>query len=90
MGGDVFKASILQVSVEAVSTAQSAEVEVDPAIAVDVTGGDPGAIEADLILRGVRGREGVREENARLGGCDGFEADLGAAGREGHRRGSGG
>ena len=62
----VFKAPAAQVAIEYAPPAQSAKEQITPAIAVDIAGGDTGAVQQNMVGERTRLGERVGEEDAGL------------------------
>src|SRR5882762_1754928 len=65
LGRDVLELPVAEIPVEGVGPIQCTEVEVAPAIPIDVTSGDPRSVEENLVGEVTRLRQGVGEEDAR-------------------------
>jgi hypothetical protein len=83
--GDVLEAPVAQIAVKRVARIETAEVEIAPAIAIDIPGGDAGATEEVAVGDGAFVAEQVGEGDAGGDDGDGRKADLRLEG-QGHRR----
>jgi hypothetical protein len=72
-GGDVFESAVTEVSVEGVIGFEAAEIEIRQAIAIDISGGDAGAIEEVAIEDGAIGGDAIGEGDAEFGRCEALE-----------------
>src|SRR5207302_189208 len=62
--GDVLEFPLAQVAVKDVGVVQPAKIQVHPSVAIDVSRRNAGAIQADLVQRGVRVRQLVCKSDA--------------------------
>ncbi len=65
LSGDVFKFPVAEIAVEHVVSAHAAEIEIAPAIAIHVAGGDAGAVKQDLVCEMAFDREQVGKVDTR-------------------------
>ncbi len=59
-----FKPSAAQISIEGIGATEATEIEIAPAIAIDITGGHAGAIDEDLVEGGLIVGQEVGELNS--------------------------
>ena len=69
--GDILEFPVAEVSVERVRTVQSTEIEIAPAVAVDITGGHARAVQENVVGQRTRFGHDIGEPNA--GGFRGLQ-----------------
>jgi hypothetical protein len=79
-GGDIGESGAAEVAINLTATTQTAEEKVHPAVAIDIAGGDAGAVEEDLVTGGDEGSEGIGKWDTGGQRRDGFKADRGGRG----------
>jgi hypothetical protein len=66
-GRDIFELPIALITIKHIAPFQIAEIQIAKAIAVDITGGNPSAIEQVLVFFGTVITKMIRESDAGLG-----------------------
>ena len=91
LGRNLLEPPLAEVSIESIGTIETAQIEIATTVAIDVTGGDSGAVEEDVIGERAGGIDGVGEGDAGEGSGKACEACLALRGylkrTEGQERG---